>query len=251
MRVLTVSDKVVPQLYGESVTGVVGKVDLVISCGDLPPYYLDYLATTLHAPFYYVLGNHPMGTGVAWAGKRPLAPWANLHRRVVNHNGLLIAGLEGSIRYRPRAPYQYSEGEMFLNCLSLVPRLLWNRLVYGRYLDVLITHSPPRDIHDAQDRAHRGFVCFRWFMRLFHPRYLIHGHKHVYRHDEQTVTQFYDTTVINTYPYAVLDLEPAAQRTVLSHLRELAGSVAAFARQTWNVHIAPLLGRPKEEEGIP
>ncbi len=247
MRVLSVSDKVVSQLYGETVTDVVGQVDLVLSCGDVPPYYLDYLATTLHVPFYYVIGNHPLGAGMHWAGKRPLPPRANLHRRVVEYNGLLIAGLEGSIRYRPQAPYQYSEGEMLLNILSLLPRLLWNRIVHGRYLDVLVTHSPPRHIHDAEDRAHRGFTCFRWFMRLFHPRYLIHGHKHVYRRDEQTITSFYDTTVINVYPYAVLELEPAAQRAFREHLRVVGEPLKRSFVQAWKTHIAPLIGHPKEE----
>ncbi len=208
VRILTVSDKVVPQLYGEHARDVVGEVDLILACGDLPYYYLDFLATTLQVPFYYVFGNHPMGAHLRWPGKRPIPKGANLHGRVVHHRGLLIAGLEGSRRYRPGARYQYTEGEMALQCLRLVPRLLWNRLVHGRYLDILVTHAPPRHIHDAEDPAHRGFTCFRWFMRIFRPRYLIHGHKHVYRRDEPTRTRFYDTMVINTYPYRILTLSP-------------------------------------------
>ncbi len=216
LRVLTVSDKVVPSLYSEHVHAVVGSVDMLLSCGDVPPYYLDFLASTLNVPFFYVLGNHPMGALVSWPGKRPLPEAANLHRRVIMYKGLILAGLEGSRRYRPRAPLQYTESEMWFHCLALVPRLLWHRLVHGRYLDALITHAPPRYIHDAEDRAHQGFVCFRWFMRVFRPRYLIHGHIHVYRRDVPTVTRFHETTVINTYPYLVLTLEPAPTR-VLRH----------------------------------
>ncbi|NPA91423.1 MAG: metallophosphoesterase [Chloroflexi bacterium] len=207
MRVLSISDKVVPQLYEQDPRPIVGPVDLILSCGDVPFYYVDYLATTLQVPFYFVHGNHPMGANVTWPGRRPIPQGANVHARVVNYRGLLIAGLEGSRRYRPGAPFQYTEWEMGLHCAKLIPRLLWNRLVYGRYVDVLITHAPPRHIHDAEDRAHQGFVCFRWFMRLFRPRVLIHGHKHVYRQDEPRVTRFHQTTVINTYPYRVWDLE--------------------------------------------
>lgn len=250
MRALVVSDKVVPHLYHEAVHQVVGEVDLLLSCGDLPPYYLDFLASVLNVPFYFVHGNHPRGANIPRQGAPPLPPGANLHRRVVHHGGLLLAGLEGSRRYRPHAPFQYTEGEMRLHCLALVPRLLWNRLAYGRYLDVLVTHAPPRHIHDAEDPAHQGFHCFRWFMRTFRPRYLLHGHKHVYRHDEETVTQFLDTTVVNVYPYTLLDLVPA-QRRVLRRQVVAAGTALwqdLVAR--WDAFLRPRVS-PTEEETSP
>ncbi len=243
MRVLSVSDKVVPQLYGDHVLAVTGRVDLLLSCGDLPFYYLDFLVTTLNVPFYFVFGNHPLD-----ARTRPrVFHGANLHRRVVYHEGFLIAGLEGSRRYRPRAPYQYTEWEMRLNCLALVPRLLWNRLVYGRYLDVLVTHAPPRHIHDAEDVAHQGFECFLWFMRAFQPRYLLHGHKHVYRRDEQTVTQFGETTVINVYPYAVLELEPAAQRALGPRISQRTAALWQALISRWEAFLRAS-SVPQEEE---
>ena len=33
-------------------------VDLIVSCGDLPSNYLDFLVSNLQAPMYHVLGNH-------------------------------------------------------------------------------------------------------------------------------------------------------------------------------------------------
>jgi uncharacterized protein len=42
-------------------------------------------------------------------------------------------------------------------------------------------------------------------MRLCRPRYLLHGHVHVYQPDAPRVTDFYQTTVINVYPYHVFD----------------------------------------------
>ena len=33
-------------------------IDLLISCGDLPPEYLTFFATLCHAPLLYVKGNH-------------------------------------------------------------------------------------------------------------------------------------------------------------------------------------------------
>ncbi len=233
MRVLTVSDKVVPQLYSRHISDVVGPVDLLISCGDVPHYYLDFLSTTLNVPFYFVYGNHTFGAHMHWPNKRPVPTGANLHRRVVRHRGLLLAGLEGSYRYRPNAPHQYTENEMLFHCLSLIPTLLWNRVVYGRFLDVLVTHAPPRYIHDREDMAHRGFACFRWFMRVFRPRYLIHGHVHVYRQDTPTVTRFAETTVINTYPYRVLSIEPVVTRPILPRASEQARRLWSWLNHQW------------------
>ncbi|QLQ07363.1 MAG: hypothetical protein HZY76_15965 [Anaerolineae bacterium] len=36
----------------------VGHIDAIVSCGDLPFYYLEYLAGVLNAPTYFVFGNH-------------------------------------------------------------------------------------------------------------------------------------------------------------------------------------------------
>ncbi|MCB0098855.1 MAG: hypothetical protein KDE46_24140, partial [Caldilineaceae bacterium] len=79
------------------------------------------------------------------------------------------------------------------------------------WLDVLVAHSPPRGIHDEEDRAHQGFESFLTFMRWFKPRYLLHGHIHIYRQDTVTQTSYHETEVINVYPYRILELEPAAQ----------------------------------------
>jgi Icc-related predicted phosphoesterase len=119
---------------------------------------------------------------------------------------LLLAGLEGSIRYNYSTPFQYTENEMWWNILQLVPGLLRNRLYHGRWIDVLVAHSPPFGIHDAPDRAHTGFRSFLTFMRYFRPRYLLHGHVHVYRHDTVTVTRYLETEVINVYPYRLLNI---------------------------------------------
>ena len=88
----------------------------------------------------------------------------------------------------------------------LVPSLLWNRRKYGRYLDVLVTHSPPFGVHDRKDLPHTGFKVFLQFMRVFKPRYLLHGHIHVYRQDTVRQTRVEETEVINVYPYKFLDI---------------------------------------------
>jgi hypothetical protein len=88
---------------------------------------------------------------------------------------------------------------MSLMILALAPRLCWNRIFHGRFLDVLVTHAPPAGIHDKDDPCHRGFASFLWFMRLFKPRYLIHGHIHLYDLNDVRSTKYGRTMVINAY----------------------------------------------------
>lgn len=215
MRILTVSDKVEPRLYGPQIKRIVGPVDLVLSCGDLPDYYLDYIVSMLNAPCYFVHGNHAQGAeflhprrGQRRRRRMRHAQGCDVNGRVVCERGLFIAGFEGSMRYNSNPRFQYTEAEMSLKVLKMAPRLAWNRLRYGRFLDILITHAPPFGIHDGPDLCHRGFRAFLTFMRWFRPRYLIHGHKHVYRPDEITRTVYHHTEVINTYGYRILELTP-------------------------------------------
>ncbi len=112
------------------------------------------------------------------------------------------------MRYKAHADYMYSESEMRVVVAQMVPRLLWNRQRVGRALDVLVTHSPPFGIHDRPDLPHTGFKVFLTFLRLFRPRYHLHGHIHVYRQDEVVQTRHEETDVINVYPYKLLDIDP-------------------------------------------
>ena len=57
-RILAISDEVDPRLYSPSAAERFGNPDLILSCGDLPTYYLDYVACTLGAPLLGVHGNH-------------------------------------------------------------------------------------------------------------------------------------------------------------------------------------------------
>ena len=202
MRVLTVSDQIVDILYGQALAHVARGVDLVLSCGDLPTAYLEYIVSILNVPLYYVMGNH------GGSGGEKIFPdgCENIDSRVVEYNGLLIAGLEGSMRYNNRPEFQYTENEMRAKVAALTPALLKNRVQSGRYLDILITHAPPFRIHDGTDLPHTGFKVFTWFIDQYKPRYLIHGHVHVYDNREETVTTRGATTIINTYGYRIVEI---------------------------------------------
>jgi Icc-related predicted phosphoesterase len=91
--------------------------------------------------------------------------------------------------------------------LALAPRLYWNRIRHGRFLDILVTHAPPRGIHDAEDPAHVGFAAFNRFIARFRPRYLLHGHSHLYRRSDIAITRVGPTAIINVFPYRVIEVE--------------------------------------------
>jgi Icc-related predicted phosphoesterase len=205
VKILAISDQVVQGIYSSHICERFGDVDMVLACGDLPYSYLEYIVTMLQAPCFFVHGNHDRPVHTA-DGRMLTQPggWIDLDGRSLAAEEVLLAGLEGSIRYRPGAPFQYTDGEMTHRVWRLVPALMMNRVRYGRYLDILITHSPPFGIHDGQDLPHRGFKAFLGLMARFRPRYLLHGHKHVYG-PQPPRTRYRDTEVINVYPFRVIE----------------------------------------------
>ncbi len=209
MRILAVSDQVVDFLYSPRVRERLGKIDLILGCGDLPYYYLEYLMTMLDAPLYYVHGNHDSLVEYTSSRGTRMAPEGgeNLDGHCARVSGLLIAGLEGCIRYRPDGQHMYTQNEMTLRALQLLPGLLRNRLRDGRWLDVFIAHSPPLGIQDGSDHAHVGFRAFRHLMHLFRPRLLLHGHQHRNYSAGPIETRCGETLVLNVHPYRVLEME--------------------------------------------
>ena len=209
MKVLAVSDETVDWLYSPNARRRLGKIDLILGCGDLPYYYLEYLVTMLDTRLCYVHGNHDPLVEYSSAGGTKTAPGGgeNVDLHCVNQSGLLLAGLEGCHRYKPDGLHQYTQDEMRLRSLALLPGLATNRLAHRRWLDVLITHAPPLGIHDMPTLAHTGFRAFLDLMRLFRPRYLLHGHRHKNYAPGVTETQWGTTKVINVHPYQVLEIE--------------------------------------------
>ncbi len=208
MKILAVSDKVDSRIHSNRIRDDYNNVDLVIGCGDLPFAYLEFITTMLRADVVYVNGNHddlrykPDGSIVDRAYGCVL-----LEDRIVNMGGLLIAGLGGSMRYNPNGSNQYSEFEMRRRIIRMVPHLIYNRTVYGRYLDIFVTHSPPFSIHDQDDLPHTGFQNFLWFMDRFRPKLMLHGHVHIYRNDTITESWYNETRILNVYNKRIIDFD--------------------------------------------
>jgi hypothetical protein len=196
VRILAICDEVDARLYGPSLAERRGQFDLLLSCGDIPPYYIDFVASTLSIPIFGVHGNHDGSLARAHARRRDdddsPADWGmeELHGRVVKEQGLLIGGFDGCLRYN-RGSYQFTEEGMRWQIAQMIPQLLMNKLRYGRYLDILVTRA------------------FRWFLETFQPRYHLHGHIHIYDKRTITRTQFHGTEVLNAYPFRELTVTTA------------------------------------------
>lgn len=220
MKILCVSDEKDPLVYSQNIKERFKEIELVIGCGDLSIEYYEFIVTMLNKPLLFVYGNHNFA-GFKYFKKNVKDPHEDyldainykkeyygsiyIDGKVKKEKGLLIAGLGGSMRYN-KGEHQYTEFQMFLRILMLVPRLLWNKIIYKRYLDILVTHAPPKGIHDEKDICHRGFKVFLWFMQLFRPKYLIHGHVHIYDINQQRITKYQNTFVVNAYGHIVLDI---------------------------------------------
>ncbi len=219
MKILCVSDQIDPLIYSNSIKERFGDVDLVVSAGDLPMDYLGFIVSTLNKSLLFVFGNHNLKELVYY---RPSTEDRLSMRRATMDNcdsgatyigfrvkreqGITFMGLGGSIQYN-HGPNQFTDGQMMRQIIRRIPRLCINKLLHGRWLDVLVTHAPPQGIHDKSDPCHRGFKSFLWFMRVFKPRYLIHGHIHLYDLNDVRSTQYDETLVVNAYSHYLIDTE--------------------------------------------
>lgn len=216
MKLLAVSDEELPTIYSPQIKQRFADMHLVVGCGDLQFYYLEFIVSMLNKPLYYVPGNHDARQQYLADGRTVTTAEGclNIDDTVVfdpTHN-LILAGLGGSIRYKPRSHNQYSQFDMWRRVLKLAPRLTLNRFVRGRALDMLLTHAPAAGVHDEPDGVHDGFEAFHWVMRWFRPRYLLHGHAHRYRRDKVMRTWVEQTEVVNVHPYYVINWQRQGRR---------------------------------------
>ncbi|MBD5410764.1 MAG: metallophosphoesterase [Treponema sp.] len=243
MKILCVSDQIDPLIYNSNAKKNFADIDLVLCAGDLPLDYLDFIVSVLNKPVYFIFGNHDLkeykyyhsshdtsskaarsvnqlasnsltrtkaidshSHGAVYAGFKVLANNSFLLKnpRTGKKTPLLIAGASGSRKYN-NGLCQFTETQMRLKLLALIPQLVYNKIRYGRYLDIFLTHASPLNIHDAKDRCHIGFDSFNWFIKRFCPSYMIHGHIHLYDQREERIGKYWNTIVVNAYAHCVIE----------------------------------------------
>ena len=196
MKILLISDQPDAGLWDYYSPEKLRGIDLILSCGDLPRAYLEFLVTMGRAPVLYVHGNHDDSYSL-----QPPEGCDCIDGKLVCVNGLRILGLGGCMRYRDGI-HQYTELQM---CLRIAK--LWWRIWRRGGVDVVVCHAPIQGIRDGEDRAHRGFACFRKLMERLHPVYWIHGHQHLNYGRNPRIHTCGDTTIINAYGKYILEID--------------------------------------------
>lgn len=197
MKILTVSDRVHAELLQPpEVRRQCHGVDLILSCGDLPPEFLTSLRQQLDVPLFYVLGNHDL----RYSKSSPQGCHC-IDREIVTFNGYSIIGFSGS-RWYNGGLNQYTEMEM-ARSISRRRFSLWR----NGTPDIVVTHAPPRHIGDAEDPCHKGFKCYTKFIEKYSPSYFIHGHIHrQFEDDKDRITVVNQTQVINAYGFFIFEI---------------------------------------------
>jgi Icc-related predicted phosphoesterase len=188
VKILALADEPCRALWDFDTKKGLAGIDLILSCGDLPADYLEYLTNFTTAPILYVHGNHDG----KYVDHEP-GGCICIDDQVYTWRGLRILGLGGCMRYNLQSTYQYTEKEME----HRIRRLQWP-LRRAKGFDLLLAHSPALGLNDGSDPAHRGFACFNQLLDTYTPGWFVHGHVHLqYNCCLPRVCTHGATTVIN------------------------------------------------------
>jgi Icc-related predicted phosphoesterase len=167
--------------------------DVVFLLGDIDQTYLEDLSKSFqNKRIIGVHGNHD------YAGDLEYYKMINMHGITLEMNGKVVAGIEGSCRYKEGDYVMLTQAEAILLCKELP------------YADILLTHNSPRGVHDKSDPAHQGFVGLLDYISRKKPKYLLHGHQHANRQ-----TKIEDTLIIGVFGGVIVDFESLRMMQVL------------------------------------
>lgn len=196
MKILAIADHESPLLWDYFDKSYLEGIDLILSCGDLKPQYLSFLATFTQAPVLYVHGNHDDRYD-----ETPPDGCICIEDKIYVHDGVRILGLGGSMRYKPGSN-QYTQSQMRWRV-----RKLWWSLKYRKGFDILLTHSPAYHFNDGEDLPHRGFEVFRTLLDKYKPAFFVHGHVHLnYGRQYSRLSSYNETQVINAYEKYIFEI---------------------------------------------
>ena len=197
MKILILADVESKYLWDYFDKSKLEGVDLILSCGDLNPQYLSFLASFTQSPVLYVRGNHD-----DCYEQTPPEGCICIEDKIYVHQGIRILGLGGSMRYKP-GECQYTERQMKARVNKLKLQLLRRR-----GFDILVTHAPAYQLNDGMDLPHQGFRAFLTLLDRYRPKFFLHGHVHMsYGRRHKRYDKYQDTHVINVYERCIFDYE--------------------------------------------
>lgn len=196
MKILFIADEESKYLWDYYEKSKLENLDLMISCGDLKPEYLEFLVTMGKCPLLYIHGNHDTKYL-----QHPPEGCICIDDSLFTYQGIRILGLGGSMKYNNQElPFQCTEKQMQRR---IQKRWLDLKLAHG--FDILVTHSPAKDLNDLSDLPHQGFACFRNLLEVYHPKLFVHGHVHLNYGSLPRKDYYQETLVINAYERYLYD----------------------------------------------
>lgn len=199
MKILVLADTESKWLWDFFEKSKLDGIDLIISCGDLSPRYLSFLATFTRAPVLYIHGNHDTNYE-----KIPPEGCTCIEDNIIKYKGIRILGLGGSMRYKA-GPHMYTQQQMNRR----IRKMRW-KIFKNRGFDILVTHAPAYHINDGEDIPHQGFEGFVKLLDKYKPKYFVHGHVHMsYGREYVRYSEYKDTKIINAYERYIIEIEDA------------------------------------------
>ena len=197
MKILVIADEESRSLWDFYSPEKLRGADLIISCGDLNPDYLEFLVTLSGRQLLYIRGNHD-----SVYDRKPPEGCICIEDKIYNYEGLRIAGLGGSMKYKESSD-MYTEAQM----RSRV-RKLKSKISFTNGIDILVTHAPCAGYGDLADLPHRGFECFNQLLDSAKPLYMLHGHVHMTygREVKRTRSHPSGTVIINAFESFLLEI---------------------------------------------
>ena len=208
MKILVIADSEEASLWDYYNRSRTEGVELILSCGDLKPEYLEFLATMVNVPVLFVRGNHDS----VYDTRYPEG-CIDIDDMIYEYKGFHILGLGGSMRYR-QSKDMYTEAEMTKRINSVLIKNM-----FAESFDILVTHAPVRNYGDMEDLPHHGFVCFEKLLNTFKPSHMFYGHVHKeYGKFKRMIDHPSGTVLINGSGHYIIDVEKKSRDRIISSL---------------------------------
>ena len=226
VRILAVSDEVDRALESQVNRDALGRLDLIVGCGDLDPAYLAMVGDAFRVPLIYVRGNHDRGAN--WQAHARFLPEQLPDGHAETIAGVELIGLSWPGRRSGHA--DHDEAAAWRQVLGAGTRAMFRR---GPRL--VISHAPPLEAgDDPADPYHRGFRAYRWLAMRLQPTLWLHGHTTVATSHSLT-TKLGPTTMVNVTGSTLIELVPASSASAAGPTEP----VAAAPGETAGTKLAP------------
>jgi uncharacterized protein len=201
-RILAASDEPDPFLDDTRNRDSLGRLDLIVGCGDLAPDRIDFLGEAFSAPIVFVRGNHDRGG--PWPTP-PAVPEPSSGPDLRSFAPVPLLALPWPGRESGQARRDDRSG--WAQVLTLAGRWL---IRVPDAPAIVISHAPPLRANDnPADPYHRGFAAYRLLLDRLRPPLWLHGHAALAAASSWHC-RYRSTTLVNVTGSVLVEIDPPA-----------------------------------------